>query len=161
MSHNVSRMTDSAASRPSLPRRALLGAGLAAVTVAAAVALGLAGAVSVPEAQDFRFSRGTTFAQGEEPRLRAHLARLAAEERADVLIVGHTGTQGDETANQILSNDRAAAALRIALDVGLPASRVHATGVAGGAPLPKADGQGDRDWQSSLARVTVHAQVRP
>lgn len=145
---------------PRLPRRLFLAAGLSAVTVGGATALGLLGLVSAPETQSFAFSRGTTLASGEEARLRAFLAEATRDTRYAVIITGHTGSQGDAAANLALSEERAQAVAAIAADVGLEASALTVAGVGGGAPLPRIEGQSDRAYQTALARADVTLQVR-
>lgn len=150
-------MTETA---PPIPRRAFLAATLAAVSAGGAVALGLLGQADVPEGDSFRFSRGTSFTDGEEARLRGFLARAAQDDRMVVIITGHTGTQGDGAANIELSQSRADAAATLARTMGVADDNILASGAGGGAPLPKPDGMGDRAYQSSLARVDVALQVR-
>lgn len=145
---------------PRLPRRLFLAAGLSAVTTGAAVALGLLGAVSVPQTQSFAFSRGTNLASGEEARLRAFLAEATRDERIAVVITGHTGSQGDAAANLALSEERAQAVAAIATEMGVPPNAMTVAGVGGGAPLARADGQSDRAYQTALARADVTLQVR-
>lgn len=145
---------------PPLPRRIFLAAGLAAVTAAAAVGLGVAGAISAPETDVFQFSRGTSFAAGEENRLRGHLATAVQDNGYKVIIVGHSGNQGDAAANLALSNDRAAKAAEIAADMGIDPANVQVTGVGGGDPVAKPDDVSDRAFQALLARVEVTLQVR-
>lgn len=149
-------------SAPGLPRRAVIGAVLVALSLGGAAALGIAGAALSPASDDFFFSRGTGFASGEETRLKAKLAELAADDRIILRITGHSGTQGDESANLDLSDQRAEAARSIARSAGFPAERIDwVGGVGGGDPLPKKDGESDRAWQSRLARVSLDWQVRP
>ena len=149
-------------SAPGLPRRAVLGAVLVALSLGGAAALGIAGAALSPASEDYFFSRGTSFAKGEEARLKAKLSELAADDRIILRITGHSGTQGDESANLDLSEQRAEAARNVAHAAGFPAERVDwVGGVGGGAPLPKEDGESDRAYQAGLARVTLDWQVRP
>lgn len=149
-------------SGPGLPRRAILGAVLVSASLGVAAALGIAGAALSPSSADFAFSRGTAFANGEEARLRAQAARLAADDRIILRITGHSGTQGDEAANLTLSEERAETARQIVLDAGFPLRRIDwAGGVGGGDPLPRDSDVSDRAFQSSLARVTLSWQVRP
>lgn len=124
------------------------------------MALYALGLVTAPRTDTFRFSRGTALATGEEARLRGVLAEALGDERIDVIIVGHTGSSGDAEANQDLSAERAEAVVDIARDIGLTRDRISATGVGGGDPLPKEEGEGDRAHQARLARVDVTLQVR-
>lgn len=152
--------SDMSEAEPRLPRRLFLAAGLSAVAVGGAVALGALGLIDVPETQSFAFSRATNLASGEEARLRGFLVKAAQDARLTVVITGHTGSQGDATANLALSEERAQAVAAIAVDVGLDASALTVTGVGGGAPLPRAEGQSDRAYQTALARAEVTLQVR-
>lgn len=163
MKHAERPATDALAARgpQGVPRRFVLGAALSGGCVAAAVALGLLGAVEVPQAESFRFSRGTQFAPGEAERLRAYLSTLAAEQDIHLRITGHTGTQGDALANQALSDDRAAAALAEAEALGIASERVEfAGGLGGAAPRPQGAEEGAREYERALARVTVEGVLR-
>lgn len=147
---------------PGVPRRAVIGAVLVAAALGGAAALGIAGAALSPAHDDFLFSRGTSFATGEEARLKARISELAADDRITLRITGHSGTQGDEAANLALSEDRAEAARAVALSAGLPVRRIDwSGGVGGGDPLPRESDVTDRAFQSSLARVTLSWQIRP
>lgn len=143
-----------------VPLRAIFAIVASAAVAAMIAGLGLVGAVTVPDDEVFRFTRGTQFAAGEEARLRGHLAKAAKDERIAVIITGHTGTQGDEGANIALSEDRANVAAALAEEMGVTADNIHAGGAGGGSPLPKQDGMSDRAHQSTLARVEVTLQVR-
>lgn len=145
---------------PRLPRRLFVAAGLAALLAAGGVSLATLGLATAPMTETFRFSRGASFAAGEEARLRGHLLPAVEDERVAVVIVGHTGTQGDEAANLSLSEERAAAARAIAVDAGIAADRITATGMGGAAPAARAPGLSDRAYETSLARVEVTLQVR-
>lgn len=145
---------------PIFPRRAILAAGLSALVAGGAVALAGLGAISQPERAQFQFSRGTAMATEEDVRLRGYLSKALADERLHVTILGHAGTAGDAAANLELSETRAQAIQAIALDLGLPSDRITASGLGGGAPLVQQAGEGDRAYQSRLARVEVALQVR-
>lgn len=143
-----------------IPARALFAALLSALTAGAIAALIWLGALAQPQTESFAFSRGTGFADGEALRLRGYLAAAAQDATLSVVIVGHTGQNGDADANLALSEARAEAAGEIAADLGIAADRISLMGVAGGDPLPKQDGQSDRAYQSSLARVDITLQVQ-
>lgn len=147
-------------SGPMLPRRAMLAAVLSAAVAGGAVALSMLGAVSQPETDNFRFSRGTSFSAGEDQRLRGFLAQALPDDRVQVVVVGHTGDQGDATANLALSVDRAEVVLALAREMGIEADRVSATGVGGASPLTIQEGEGPRAHQSRLSRVDVTLQQR-
>ncbi len=148
--------------RPRLPARAIFGSFLAAAVVAAGTALGLIGAQDIPQAEDFRFTRGTTLAPGEEMRLRGYLTDVAADARIGFRITGHTGTRGDAAANLDLSESRARAVQAIAEDMGIdPARLTWAGGVGGADPLPRPDGVTDREWERDLSRTTVEVFPLP
>jgi len=148
--------------RKAMPFRAYAGALLGAVVIAAAVGFAHIGAIEAPQDQDFRFTRGTTFAPGEDTALRGYLADIAMDDRIVLRITGHTGTRGDDTANVNLSNGRAAAAQKIALDLGISPSRIlWVGGVGGAAPLPRDPDISEREWESDLSRVTIESVVRP
>lgn len=143
-----------------LPRRAFLAAGLSAITVAGLVVLVLLGGLTAPNTETFQYARASTFATGEEQRFRGFVARALQDNRVAVVIVGHTGSSGDETANLDLSIQRAEAAREIALSLGVPADRITLAGVGGGSPLPRLANEGARAYQARLARVDVTLQVR-
>lgn len=153
-------MTTEGVSRPPFPRRALLAAAVAGVTVGAAGWLGWLGVLREPAAQDFRFSRGVALATGEAARLEAYLSRALLDDRIHVTILGHSGTAGDEAANRTLSQSRADAVAEMARKLGVPAARVTARGVGGSMPTARPSGASDREYQSGLARVTVSLQRR-
>lgn len=149
-------------SAPGLPRRAVIGAFLVAAALGGAAALGISGAALHPRSDDFLFGRGTSFSSGEEARLKARLADLAADDRIVIRIIGHSGTQGEEAANLALSEQRAEAARAVAQAAGFPQRRIDwVGGVGGGDPLVQDADESDRAWQARLARVTLAWQVRP
>lgn len=145
---------------PFLPRRAFLAAGLSAVLAGGAVALGVVGGASSPQAEQFQFSRGLSWANGEEARLRAMLSQALVDDRIHVTILGHTGDAGDADANLELSQARAALAQTMAEGLGLTTDRITSAGVGGAAPLARTDGESDRAYQSRMARVEVTLQQR-
>lgn len=152
--------TTSKSPLPALPRRAVLASVLSAVVAGAAGGLVWLGDRALAQTDTFTFSRGTTFGQGEETRLRGFLSQAALNPRLDVLIVGHTGDQGDEEANLALSQARAELARDVALDLGIAIERLSWSGVGGGAPLAQEDGQTSRAHQSAMARVELSLQVQ-
>lgn len=154
MTHNTPLRAPS-----TVPRRTVLAALVSAGTAAAATGLVHWGGLDAPEQARFQFSRGTTFAEGEEARLRGFLARAVSEDRLAVVITGHSGSTGEAAANQALSARRAQIAAQTALDLGIPEARITAAGVGGAAPLPKQDGQSEREFQSTLSRVDVTLRV--
>ncbi|MEL6644212.1 MAG: OmpA family protein [Pseudomonadota bacterium] len=145
---------------PRPPRRLFLASALAAVCAGGVTALVALGAVDQPQTETFQFARGTTFANGEEARLRALLAEAATDARIAVTVIGHSGTQGDATANTALSQARADLVADMAAAMGIDDTRLSATGIGGSAPLPKPDGVSDRAHESALSRVDVSLQVR-
>jgi len=145
---------------PLLSRRLLLAASLAAIVAGGATALASFGAISAPGTETFRFSRGTALAAGEEARLKGFLAPALQDDRLRVVIVGHSGMEGESPSNLELSEKRAASAQGIALEMGIAAERVIASGVGAGAPLPREAGQPDDVYEARLARVEVTLQVR-
>lgn len=145
---------------PLLPRRAFLAAGFSAATAALGAGALWMGLLGAPQTETFQFSRGTAFANGEALRLKAHLLPALQDDRIDVVIVGHTGQQGVSEANLDLSKARAAAAANLAVELGLPRARLTVRGVGAARPLTRADGQSERAFQSSLARVEVTLQAR-
>lgn len=149
-----------AESEPGVPRRLFVAAALAALGAGGATALGVFGALGAPETEAFGFSRANTFATGEETRLRGHLSRALEDDRLGVVIVGHSGTLGDDAANLALSEERAAAVRALAVGMGIAPGRIAATGVGGGAPLAREPGQSDRAHEASLARVEVTLRMR-
>ena len=146
--------------RIGVPRRAVLGTILGTLVMGAMVGLGKIGAIDTPETEHFRFTRGTSFAMGEEQRLRGYINQTAAEDRIVYRITGHTGTMGDEQANQDLSDDRAKVTRAILISLGVPPSRiVWAGGVGGGNPLNRNVDENERAFESRLARVEINTVV--
>ncbi|MEL6208706.1 MAG: OmpA family protein [Pseudomonadota bacterium] len=145
---------------PRPPRRLFLASALAALTAGGVAALVALGAVDQPRTETFQFARGTSFANGEEARLRALLAEAATDARIAVTVIGHSGTQGDNAANVALSEARAVLVAEMADAMGIDDTRLNATGIGGASPLPKPDGTSDRAFEASLARVDVTLQVR-
>ncbi|MGR3468566.1 MAG: OmpA family protein [Shimia sp.] len=145
---------------PAFPRRTFLAAGLSALVAGGAVGLAWLWGLSQVAARSFRFTRGTTLATGEAEALRGFLAPALTDDRLRVTILGHTGDQGDASANQTLSEARAALAADAAAALGIPRARITAQGLGGSAPLPRRDGESDRTYQARLARVDVSLQRR-
>ncbi|MEM6941005.1 MAG: OmpA family protein [Pseudomonadota bacterium] len=150
-----------AAAAPLLPRRALFAAALSAVTAALAAWLLWVGFLGAPTTETFQFSRGTSFSQGEDARLAGFLTRAAQDPSLQVIVIGHTGEQGDVAANLELSEARAAQVVEMAEGMGISADRLFASGVAGSAPLRRPEDVSDRAFQSSLARVDVSLRAAP
>ncbi len=145
---------------PVFPRRAFLAAGLSALFAGGAVGLAILGGQSAIAAEEFQFSRGLTFANGDRDRLLAMLAQALRDDRIHVTILGHTGTTGDADANVKLSEDRAELVAGMAQSLGVTSGRVTARGVGGADPLAKLDDESERAFQSRLARVEVSLQMR-
>lgn len=153
-------MEVNAGKQPVLPRRAFVAAGLSAVFAGGAIGLAALGGLSGVETEVFGFSRGTSFVNGDEERLRGMLAQALQDDRIHVTILGHTGQAGEADANLELSQTRADLARSIATDLGISGDRITARGVGGGSPLAKTDGESERAYQSRLARVEVSLQMR-
>ncbi len=152
--------TPAQSKRMPFPVRGAMGAILAAAITAGSVFLFDLGKIDAPTADDFHFTRGVSFADGEEARLKGYLASIAAEDRVHLRITGHTGTKGDDPANQKLSTQRAQAVEGILSDLGFSASRIDwVGGIAGANPLPRDADQSEREWERGLSRVTVEAFV--
>lgn len=143
-----------------LPRRAFLAAALSAVFAGSAVTLAQLGGLSTVQSETFRFSRGVSLASGEEDRLRDLLTRALQDARLHVTIIAHTGSTGDATANQTLSEERADVGQSIALDMGIAPDQITALGVGGASPAAKQEGESDRAHQSRLARMEISLQMR-
>ncbi len=155
-------LTEAVTRRPPIPARAIFGAALAGIVIAALVALDIIGAAEATETQTFRFTRNATFAPGEEARLRGFLTEVAENPDLLIRITGHTGPQGALEANIALSGMRARAAEEIARSMGIPEARILSVeAVADGRPSPRDQGQAEREWEREQSRVTVSAQVRP
>ena len=142
-----------------LPRRTLLATGLSALTAAAIVGLVQWGQLDAPVSESFLFSRGASFAEGEEARLRGYLSQALSDDRLAVVVTGHTGSAGNAEANQRLSVLRAETVAGIARELGIPDDKITASGVGGAAPLAKLSDQSEREYQSTLSRVDVRLLV--
>ncbi len=145
---------------PKPPRRLFLAGLFAAIAAGGAVTLAGLGALGSPGTEQFQYLRGTSFSAGEEERLRGFLAGAVKDDRIEVRIIGHSGTQGDGDANLALSEDRAEGAADIARALGIEADRISAAGVGGGDPLPRPADTSARAHEAALARVEVILQVR-
>ncbi|MEM9708733.1 MAG: OmpA family protein [Pseudomonadota bacterium] len=145
---------------PRLPRRVFIAGLTAALVAGGATALATLGGLTTATTESFRFSRGVSLANGEETRLRGFLATATEDDRIAVVILGHTGTQGEATANIALSEERAETIRAIAQSLGIDAGRISTGGAGGGTPLPREDGQTARAHETSLARADVTLQVR-
>lgn len=145
---------------PRMPRRLVLAGMGAAVLAGGSVLLATMGQITAPGTENFRFARGTTFAAGEEDRLRAFLLPAVRDARIAVVTIGHSGTTGDPTANRELSLRRADLARDLAIEMGIDPQRIVSSGLGGAAPLGQPQDMNDRAWQAQLARVEVTLQVR-
>lgn len=145
-----------------LPFRSYVGVFLAAAVVAIATLFANLGAIGAPKADDFHFSRGVSFAPGEENRLKGYISAIAADDRIVIRITGHTGTKGDAAANTDLSDKRAMVTENIILDMGIASGRIQwAGGIGSGNPLPRDQDVNERTWERTLARVTIDTKVAP
>lgn len=153
-------MTAAKSKAPALPRRAVIAAGFSAVLAGSVISLGIIGGMSSPQTDRFQFSRGVSFATGEQERLRGLLSQALIDDRIHVTVLGHTGDVGDSAANLALSEERAALVQSMAEDLGLARDRITSRGMGGGAPLAQLDGESDRAYQARLARVEVTLQLR-
>ncbi len=149
------------AAAPAVPRRAVIGAGLVALAIGLAAWAGLSGAALAPASTDYQFSRGTQLATGEEARMKADIARAAADDRCicgSSAIAGPRATQPPTCAcPKIAPKPPAASRWR---PVCRPAG---STGSAGRRrrSAPRGDDMGDRAYQSGLARVTLIWRLQP
>ena len=153
-------MAEAHRNAPLLPRRAVFAAFLSAICAGTTAALITIGNMSSVDSSPFQFARGTTFASGEESRLRGFLSSALSDNRIQITILAHTGSAGDEEANLSLSEERVAIARDIAIDLGISNDRITARGVGGSAPLSKREDESDRGYQSRLARLDVALQLR-
>lgn len=139
-----------------IPRRVFIGGTLAAATAGSVGAVVTVGQHRKNIHEDFQFSRGTVFQNGEQERLRGFLISSVDYPRHKIQFIGHSGTEGDEDANIELSESRAQAALSIYDELQMDPARVIKTiGVGGALPLKRIPDISDRTYQSMLARVTV------
>lgn len=147
-------------SSPVLPRRTFVVAGFSAVTAASFVSLGILGGFSRVQQGVFQFTRGLSFAAGQEARLRGLLSEALLDDRIHVTILGHTSDAGNVAANLQLSEERAALVREMAEDMGIDPDRITSNGIGSSAPLDRVDGESDRAFQLRLARVEVALQMR-
>ena len=114
-----------------------------------------------PYTETYQFSRGKTFVNGEENRLKALGIDLLANRHHAVVIVGHTGVGSDDGANRLLSISRAKATKEVLLDAGLPADRIITVeGLGASQPLQRQPGETERGYQRRLSRVDVKVIYR-
>lgn len=142
-------------------RRYILGGVLSAFAIGGALALDLIGPVAPPAPLVLQFSRGAALAQGEDARLAAYAGQYIAEQKILFHVSGHTGDQGDDEANQALSQQRADMVAAALVDSGVPVERIlSAKGVGSASALPKDGDESDRQHQRRMARAVVTAIVQ-
>ncbi|WP_028582442.1 phosphate ABC transporter substrate-binding/OmpA family protein [Desulfogranum japonicum] len=84
------------------------------------------------------------------------IARLKHYPHFRVIVRGHTGTRGDTTANEQLSQQRAEAVARyMTITYSIDQNRLYTEGVGGSMPLEKKSGESDRAYQYRLPRVEL------
>lgn len=138
------------------PLRYILGAVLAAIAVAGALALDVVGRSARIEPLTLQFTRGTTLAAGEAVKVATFAGALIGEPRVMFHVQGHTGDVGDVDANLALSRQRAEMAAKLLQDAGIDAERIAAAqGVGGTDPLPELEDESSREHQRRMARVTI------
>lgn len=138
------------------PLRYVLGAVLAALAVAGALALDVVGRSARIEPLTLQFTRGTTLAAGEAVKISAFAGDLIAEPRILFHVQGHTGDVGDADANLDLSRQRAELAAKLLEDAGVDPGQIAAvSGVGGARPLAELEDESAREHQRRMARVTI------
>ncbi len=144
---------------PRPPRRLFLASIVAAVAAAGATTLAVMGGLSSPQSATFQFARGTNLAAGEEERLRGYLVQALEDNRMTLRILGHSGTQGEASANLRLSEERADLVANFAQDMGISRLNLTATGLGGTSPFARPSDMSPRAHEAALARVDVILQV--
>ena len=110
------------------------------------------------------FGRGETPAVGYTDAIAQAVALLENNPSYVIVIEGHSGTRGPDSATMAMSERRAARVLDDLEDAGieLPRTRVFAKGES--EPLPQFDGEADNAYQARLNRVElyiIHENIDP
>ena len=144
-----------------IKKRYLIGAVLAAATVAISLYLGFIGPTVKPEPLVLNFSRGAILSTGERERLLVFAGKHIGEDRLLFHVLGHTGEQGDANANLALSRQRADFVANELKSAGIAAERILSVeGVGAADPLTAEADQSDRALQRAMARVDVTSLVK-
>ncbi|MBD3895512.1 OmpA family protein [Halomonas sp. ML-15] len=106
------------------------------------------------------FQQGRTLAEDSDTDIARIATLMSRQPRYEALIVGHSGTRGDASANLELSRARAEIVSRRLIDEGIDSDRLLIHAVGRGEPLEQRDGESERRYQQRLARVEVELEYR-
>lgn len=136
--------------------------GLALVIFAILIAagLGFVGRDQQTRAFTIDFQQGRTLADESDVVIARIATLMSRQPRYAALVVGHSGTRGDSSANLELSRERAEIVGRQLGDEGIDGDRIDIHAVGGGEPLTRRDDEDERSYQQRLARVEIELAYR-
>jgi outer membrane protein OmpA-like peptidoglycan-associated protein len=136
--------------------------GLALVLLAIflAAVLSFVGRDQQPHSFTVAFSQGNTLAEESDVIIASIATLMSRQPRYEALIVGHSGTRGDSSANLELSRARAEIVGRKLSDEGIDSKRLLIHAMGGEEPLTQRDEESERRYQQRLARVEVELEYR-
>ncbi|SEP04429.1 OmpA family protein [Aquisalimonas asiatica] len=136
--------------------------GLALVVVTLALVAGLTFLGRDHQTRVFTvdFRQGHTLSDDSDVAIARIATLMSRQPRYQAVVVGHSGTRGDDSANLELSRERAAVVSRQLIDDGIDEDRIDVHGLGGDDPLPRGDDEGERRYQQRLARVEVELNYR-
>lgn len=136
--------------------------GIALVVLTLLMAAGLAFVGRDQQARAFTidFQQGHTLAGDSDVTIARIATLMSRQPRYEALVVGHSGTRGDGSANLELSQERAEIVAGQLIDEGVDGDRIDVHAVGGGDPLVRRDDEGERRYQQRLARVEIELNYR-
>lgn len=132
-----------------------IGLGLLLCVALTAFALDQLGRKRQPRHYTLRFSSGIQLEAGSQGLLESIAGTMAVSDALEAVIVGHTGTRGDQAINQELSQKRAEFVKQQLVERGVQPSRTQTFGVGGQDPLEKKSGEGERSYHQRLKRAEI------
>lgn len=128
---------------------------LIGITLAFMALLDNRGELERPAHHRIAFSQGLTPDSSFDTRLPRILSDQHLRGDARLAVTGHTGTRGDEDANQELSRQRAELVADRLVEEGIAREAILTVGVGGSEPLERREDESDRSYQRRLPRVDV------
>lgn len=133
----------------------LLGVGILAVAIGATAVYSNFAASNQPREYTVQFERGTQLQNGAEKELMSAVSHMFSNEAYQAKVIGHTGTVGNQEANEQLSARRAETIKKMMVDNKVDPDRIETLGAGGAQPLQRKDGESTRAYQSRLSRATI------
>lgn len=131
------------------------GLALLLVVVLLAFAFDRVGGDHYPRSYRIDFSRGTELSAAGERGVERIAAAMARQPAYSAVVVGHTGTRGNATANRALGRERAETVRRALAAAGVDVDRIETFSAGGEEPLERREGEGERGYQARLSRAEV------